>query len=43
MGSEKNQKIVIFLEMTKRPDKVHVVLKYVHGELKYGQMKTYHH
>ena len=44
MGSpKKNQKKLKFLAMTKRPDVVHGVLKYVHEVLKYGRMKTYPH
>ena len=37
MGSPvKNQKTLIFSAMTNIPDDVHVVLKHVHVELKYG-------
>ena len=34
------QKTPIILEMTKRTDNVHLVFKYIHVVLKYGQMKT---
>ena len=33
----------MFLALTKRPDNVYVVLKYVHVLLKYVQVKKYNH